>query len=100
MENNELLPVEDCCSYYNIEYHFLESLQEHGLIEIINIEQQHYVNMNNLNDLEKLMRLHFDLDINLEGIEALNSLLERIKTMQQEIMNLRNRLKNYENEFM
>jgi hypothetical protein len=42
------------------------------------------------------MRLHYDLDINLEGIEAITSLLNRVKSMQEEIRELRNRLEGYE----
>jgi hypothetical protein len=42
------------------------------------------------------MRLHYDLDINLEGIEAITCLLDRVRSMQEEIRELRNRLGVYE----
>jgi hypothetical protein len=45
-----------------------------------------------MHKLEKFVRLHYDLDINLEGIETINYLLERIEEMQKEIVNLRNKL--------
>jgi hypothetical protein len=41
--------------------------------------------------LEKFVRLHYDLDINLEGIETINYLLEKIEKMQKEILELRNK---------
>lgn len=96
MQNTELIPVKECCSNYNIEFNFLQLLHEHGLIEVVNIQQEYYLNTETLNDLEKLLRLHFDLNINLEGIEAVYNLLYKVKTMQQQIMHLENKLKLYE----
>lgn len=98
MKNKELLPAEDCCVNYNIEYSFLEVLQQHDLIEIINISEQHFLPADSLDDLEKALRLHYDLNINVEGIEAVNNLLLRLKKQQQEITSLKSRLKLYEDE--
>lgn len=98
MEHKDLLPVENCCVMYNIEYNFLEVLQQHELIEIINISEHNYVYTDALNNLERMLRLHFDLNINIEGIEAINHLLLRVKNQQQEITYLKNKLKVYENE--
>jgi hypothetical protein len=44
------------------------------------------------------VRLHYDLDINLEGIEAITYLLNRVKNMQAEIIALKNRLRLYEDK--
>ncbi len=45
----------------------------------------------------RIIRLYYELDINLEGIEAIIHLLQRIDTHQQEeIIALRNRLRLYE----
>jgi len=41
--------------------------------------------------------LHYDLDINMEGMESINHMLEQIDSLQQEIVRLRNRLRIYEN---
>jgi hypothetical protein len=49
-----------------------------------------------LGRLEKIVRLHFELDINLEGIETIAHLLERMEGMQEKIVQLTNRLKAYE----
>ena len=96
MENNELLPAKDCCAMYNIEYTFLEVLQQHELIEIIHVHNQEFLHTDALQVLEKMLRLHFDLNINVEGIEAINNLLQHIRNQQQEIIYLRSKLKVYE----
>jgi hypothetical protein len=49
-----------------------------------------------LGRLERIVRLHFELDINLEGIETITHLLERMEAMQENIARLKNRLKAYE----
>ena len=95
---NELLRVEDFCTRYNIEYNFLELLCEHDLIEIVNINEQHYLHADALSNLETFIRMHYDLDINLEGIEVINNLLSRLDNLQRQLMILRSKLKVYENE--
>ena len=92
MENDELIPAKDFCIYHNIEYSFISSLENSGLISITSIEQSSFIPADEIQKLEKFIRLHYDLDINLEGIETINHLLEKIEEMQKEILNLRNRI--------
>ena len=40
-------------------------------------------------ELEKLVRFHYEMDINLEGIEAIHHLLQQMKTMQDEMKALK-----------
>ena len=47
-------------------------------------------------NLEKFIRLYYELDINLEGIETITHLLQRINSLQDEIIILKNRLRLYE----
>ncbi len=94
MEN--LIPADEFCANHNIEISFIRTLQETGLIEITTIEETGYINASQLYELERIVRLHYELDINLEGIETINHLLQRINNMQDEITALRNRLRLYE----
>jgi hypothetical protein len=96
MNKGNMIPANDFCTFHNIEISFLNSLQEAGLIEITTIDETEYIFENQLNDLEKIVRLHYDLDINLEGIETVIHLLQRINDMQDEITLLKNRLSLYE----
>ena len=96
MQNEAMIPAHDCCIHYNIEYSFLTSLQQHGLLEITTIEQTGFISLHELQKLERLIRLHNDLDINLEGIETVTYLLQKVETMQSELNSLRHRLRFYE----
>jgi len=96
MQTEEMIPVNEFCSHHNIETSFIYSLQESGLIEISTIHEETFVPVNQLSQLEKLVRLYYEMDINLEGIEAIIHLLECIETLQQEMVDLRKKIGLYE----
>jgi chaperone modulatory protein CbpM len=96
MQTGDLIAANELCIYHNIEYSFISSLSEQGLIEITTIEETRYIPTDQLHKLEQYIRLHTDLDINLPGIEAVSHLLERIESMQRRITSLQNKLRLYD----
>jgi chaperone modulatory protein CbpM len=93
---DDLIAVNEFCVYHNIEISFINLLQQNGLIKISTIESKHFVEKEQLPQLEKFVHFHYDLDINLEGIETITYLLKRIEILQNEIIMLKNRLRLYE----
>ena len=96
MENNEFIPVYHFCVVHEIESSFIESLGEYGLVDITTIENQAYLKESQLPDVEKMIRLHYDLEINLEGIEAIGHLIARLRDAEARNRSLLNRLNLYE----
>ena len=96
MKNEELIPVEEICVRYKVERQFISSLYESGIINIVIVEETEYIHNDHLADFEKMMRLHKELNINLEGLEAINHLLTKINELQNDNRQLRNRLGLYE----
>lgn len=96
MEREDLIPADELCSHYQVEYSFITGLQEHGLIRMETISQTPGVPAGQLSDLERFIRLHYEMDINLEGIEAIHHLLHRVEEMQEQLNSLHNRLRLYE----
>jgi len=92
MENNETIAAEVCCSYYNIELSFVQLLDEHGLINLNRTDDKVFISHDELPNLEKYMHLHYDLNINLEGLEAISHLLERIHDLQRQMVLLQNKV--------
>lgn len=92
MENEELISIPELCMRINIDETFIQLLRRSELIEVTVIEEQVFIHANQLTRLEKLARFHYDLDINVEGIEVIDQLLRRMESMQQEINTLKNRL--------
>jgi hypothetical protein len=96
MNKTNLIPANEFCASHNIEISFIDSLQDAGLIEITTIKKTEYIQEDQLYELEKIVRLYYELDINLEGIETVKHLLQRINDMKDEIILLKNRLRLYE----
>ena len=93
-----MIMLDDFCASHRVEISFIHSLEENGLIETVAINQALYVTSNDLPKLEQITRLHQDLNINPEGIDAINHLLKYIEEMKQEIVHLRNRISFYEED--
>ncbi len=98
MQTEEMIPADEFCIHHNIELSFIYSLKESGLIEMSSVEEKVFVPVSQLNQLERLVRLYYEMDINLEGIETITYLLQRMNDMQQQIILLNNRLSIYESE--
>lgn len=90
MKNQNLITVEEFCTHYRVESSFIHSLESHQLIEITVIEETRYLAIDQIKEVEKMIRMHYDLDINIEGIEAISHLLQRVERLQDELRVLRN----------
>lgn len=97
MSTKEFIPLEQLCVHYEIEMSFFQGLMEHDLLQITTIEQTHYLHVDCLHELERILRLHQDLYINLEGIDSVLHLLNKIDVLQRELGEIKKRLGLYEN---
>lgn len=93
-----LITADDFCSYHQVEYAFIHSLNDAGLVEITVVDEIEYIPETELQKLEKMVRLYTELDINIAGIEAISHLLQRMNGIQEEMRMLRNRLRRYEQD--
>lgn len=96
MNPEDLIPTDEICIRYQVERTFVSSLYESGLIEIVTVEETEYVHCDEISEFERLRRLHYELDINLEGLEAIQHLLGQVKKLQKQNRRLKNRLGLYE----
>ncbi|XHR97802.1 chaperone modulator CbpM [Mucilaginibacter sp. UC70_90] len=95
MKTAELIAANDFCVYHNVEYTFITSLHEAGLVEVTIINEIVFIPQTELQKLEKLVSLYL-LDINVAGIEAISHLLDRVEKLQEDMRYLKNRLSLYE----
>jgi hypothetical protein len=98
MENSNLIPLHQLCQHYNIEFSFIESLDEFGLVRITTIDESRYLLFDQIQPLEKMIRMHYDLEINIEGIEAIAHLLQKVDELQEELRVMKIRLRRYEQD--
>ena len=86
------------CSYHNVDEPFIDSLAENGLIKLKIVQRKKFIPHDQLTQLEKMIRMHRDLDINVAGIHAMLNVLNRLENLQQENLSLRNRLRFFVEE--
>ena len=98
MAEKQMIPAKDFCSYHHIEISFLRSLNDYGLIELIDRDGDNFLEPDEVLVLEKLVRLHYDLHINFEGLDVIQHLLEQHDELTREISALRNKLSFYETQ--
>lgn len=98
MNNQEFILIDTFCQQHELEISFINSLQDFGLIEVVQINEVNCISVSQLVEVEKIIRLHKDLEINNEGIDVVLQLLQRINNMQNEIILLKNKLNLYEDE--
>ncbi|MDO6803499.1 chaperone modulator CbpM [Wenyingzhuangia sp. 1_MG-2023] len=98
MNRNHLILTETLCTHYNLEISFVDTLNKMGLIKIEIVEEKQFVHQDQISDLEKIIRLHHELNVNLEGIDVVFNLLEKERALRNELNTLKNRLRLYEND--
>ncbi len=98
METTDMIVLDEFCTSHQVEVSFVRTLEEHGLIETIIVNETLYIQENELPKLEQIVRLYQELNINPEGIDAIHILLKRIEDMQNEIIELKNKLDFYKKD--
>lgn len=98
METSHYIPIATLCTSYDITISFLEELEDIGLISIITIEKQYYLDTDSLSSLDKVLRMQRELNLNIEGIDIVFNLLQKVDALQVELNNLQNRLRLYEHD--
>ena len=75
----DLIIVREYCQKSHVDPSFILSLEEDGLIDIRVVD----------GDLERFIRWHEDLSVNIEGIGVIHELMGRLHEMQHELNQLR-----------
>ena len=93
---NELLSIEEYCRLHSAAPEFLFELEQIGLIEFVSQKSTKYISIDKLNDLERFRVWHYELHINVEGIDVIQNLLAKQREMNRRISELERSLKFYE----
>lgn len=98
MNLEKFIPIDQLCTLYKVEMSFFSNLNEFGLIRVETIEKSLCVHQDQIYDIEKMIRMHKDLNINFEGIDAVYNLLKKINELQLELTDIKNKLRLYEGD--
>ncbi|PKA84475.1 MerR-like DNA binding protein [Ulvibacter sp. MAR_2010_11] len=96
MKTTEYISISDLCTNYNIEISFITGLYEIGLLEWEEKNKTQFIHVERIDDVEKMIRIHRDLDVNPQGIDVIFHLLKKVENLQDEVRGLQGRLHLYE----
>ena len=95
MEKHDLILLEQVCINCKIDDSFIRSLHDLGHIEVIIENDAHYISEEQLKSLESLIYFYTELEINMEGIDAIAHLLKKMADLQNELTVTKNKLTLY-----
>lgn len=98
MNSQDLILIDLFCQHHGIEVQFISTLKEYGLVEIIIREEKEYFPLEQLAALEKIIRLHYELEINLEGIDVIMNLLHQMDEFKNQLLVAQNKLSFFEKQ--
>ena len=96
MANEKYILVRHFVERSQIEIDFVQSLHEYGLVAFKERENETFIDEGDISEIEKMFRLHHDLGINYEGLDAIKQMLERMQKLEREMDLLQKRLRLYE----
>ncbi len=96
--DTDFIIIKEYCQKSHVEPSFIFSLEEGGLIDVQVIEGERYLPAAQLRELERYTHLYYDLSINIEGIDAIRHMLDRMSRLQDEVAQLRRQLQAFQSE--
>ena len=92
------LTITEICKGYKVERNYIIELKEYGLIKVKEQDPEPCIEASELPKLEKILNFQRDLNINLEGIDVILNLLDKIEELNRSLNSVQNRLRIYQRE--
>lgn len=92
METDKYIRITHFCEVHEVELSFIEELESYELISIVEQESVKCFLPDEIPHIEKMIRLHKELEVNPAGIDAILLLLEKLNKKETELSKLRNKL--------
>lgn len=84
---------EELVKIYKIELSFFDSLQNSGLLNTETEDEVTYLLYEELPAFEKYATWHYDLEVNIPGIEIISHLLAKMEALRLENLKLKQNLR-------
>jgi hypothetical protein len=94
MERINHISIQTFCQYHGIESKLVFTFQELGLVEIVEVEAEFFLEEKALTRMEQIVRLYKDLDLSPEGVEVVMGLLDKIERLQEENATLKRKIRS------
>ena len=83
------ISIERFCDYHHVEKDQVMGIIEFGLVQAARDKSRIIIPEDQVENLERFLRLANDLGVNMEGLEIINQMRQRILRLQEEIELLR-----------
>jgi chaperone modulatory protein CbpM len=95
---NKGIRIELFCEFHNIDIQFVHTIIDFGYIEVIKSDDQVYIPLTSIENLERYVRLANDLGVNLEGLDVINHMRVQIIALRNELEELKRSKKDLLNK--
>lgn len=89
---HQLIIIDTYCQRTSIQQRFIHDLNGLGLITLVREDEVPCIQDTDIPKIEQLHRIHTDLNVNMEGLDIIYNMLNRMQNMQEEIRQLRQEL--------
>jgi len=89
---SERISREELVKIYNIEITFFDELVDEGLLHVETENEVRYLLYEDLPVFEKFTNWHYDLEINLPGLEVIHHMLQKMEDLKKKNRDLMNKL--------
>jgi len=89
---SERISREELVKIYNVEITFFNELVDSGLLNIHTDDEIHYLMYEDLPTFERFTNWHYDLEINLPGLEVIHDMLSKMEDLKRKNRELMNKL--------
>lgn len=96
---SERISREELVKIYNIEITFFDELVDSGLLNIHTDDEIRYLMYEDLPVFERFTNWHYDLEINLPGLEVIHEMLSRMEDLKKRNRELMNRISAISEKF-
>ncbi len=92
MEEENYISIRTFCQLHGVKESFVHSMCEFDIVRVDQKKGEAMLSTEELPLLEKMVRLHNELDINEEGVQAVFHLLQQVEDLQNEVAMLKRKL--------
>lgn len=89
---NERISREELVKIYKVEITFFDELVNSGLLNVQTENETRYLMYEDLPYFERFANWHYDLEINLPGLEVIHEMLKKMNDLRQKNRELMNKL--------
>ena len=92
MDVSNYILIQKITLHFPVEDSFIWELHHNDLVTVVTLDNKSYIHNDELNQLEKIIRIHLDLEINIAGIDVVLNLLEQIENLEGKLKIIKGKL--------